>query len=278
MGRVLVLIDHEEFPKDVLKLVQNGLKDGREHMYLGVIIHELFAYDASGSSLKNVPIEFEPLLSEEEQYFGDLTEAFKNTLTGDGLKAKRCYGECLNPIGVVDESAYADLMVMSSRYFEAFFKDAKRRCEFRQMLKNLQCPLLVIPTAFEDFNEVFLVHEDRNKLVSTIKSCESALSRNLKNAEVSLITHMPNNEEEFEREKRLMEFLQQHYRNVGLLVVYNQALEFEVQKQVDLSSHPLVVISHFSDWVFEELMLPILQSESGKRCSFFIGNPGQQVY
>jgi hypothetical protein len=278
MGRILVLVDHENFPKDVLKLVQNGLKDGRDNLYLGVVLHELLSYDAKGNQAKVFSPELEPWLSEDEQFFSVLSESFKNTLGNEGIKAQRCYGECLNPLLMVDESAYADLMVMSARYLESFLHDKGRRCEFSQMLKNIQCPLLVIPADFEHIHEVFLVQDRGSKLVSTIKSFEGVLSKNLKNAEVSVLASMPNTEEEIDNEKRLMDFLRQHFRNVGLQIDYNGQLEKELLKHVSSSSFPLVVIDHFSDYVFEELMLPLLQGCAGGRVSFFIGNPLHRYY
>lgn len=271
-------MDHKDFPADVLKLIDNGLKDGKDNLYLGIVLHELFAVDGSRAIIPDLQDTDSPLLSENEQFISVLSGAFQNDLHKQGFRAERCYGECLDPLGMVNESAYADLLVMSSRYLEEFLTHPDKRIEFIQTLKNIQCPLLFIPPGFQDFSEIILLRKSTREMVNTIKSIEAVLSKNLRNAEVSLLCEMPEHEEEFENEKRLMSFLRQHFRNVGLMMVYDHNMTKEAIRQIQSASFPLLVIDHFSECAFQEFILPTLRSPGGEHVSFFIGSPNRMPF
>lgn len=270
MGRVLIIVDNQEMSANVLRLALNGIKEGREHLYVGLLINQLenSAVKQSESVLSSKPIFPE---SDEKTIF--LGNSFQNAFLNEGIATKVCFGECLNTKEIVKETAFADLLIIDSNTFVDYLLEKDRFQYLRGVFEKSQCPLLVIPTNFRDFHDIIILKDPEEKVVKAVKSLKSTLTQSLRNAEVSLIGKMPNEEEEFQDEKRLIDFLKRYFRNVGIMLTPDEPFEKVAFDLMQKSQMPLVVMAGIDKNRIDKLILPLITKQSKQDISFYIENP-----
>ena len=270
MGRVLIIVDNQEMSANVLHLAVNGIKEGREHLYIGLLINQ---FENSTISQNESIISSHPALSEAEEKTLTLGNSFQNDLLNEGMASKICFGECLNTKEIVKETAFADLLIIDSRTFADYLLEKDRFQSLRGIFEKAQCPLLVIPSNFKDFHEIIILKDPEEKVVKAVKSLKSTLTQSLRNAEVSLIGKVPNEEEEFQDEKRLMDFLKQYFRNVGIMLTPDEPFEDVAFDLISKSQLPLVVMAGFDKRRIKNLILPLITNSAKQDISLYIENP-----
>jgi len=270
MGRVLVIVDKPEMSTSVLQLALNGIKEGREHVYVGLLINQ---YEHSTVKQSETISFDQSLTSETEERLLKLGAIFQNNFHDEGISTKVCFGECLNTKQLVKESAFADLLVIDSATFVDYLLGKSRFRHLRGLFEEVQCPLLVIPSNFVDFHELVILKESEETIVKAIKSLKSTLTQSLRNAEVSLLGVIPVMDEEFEDEKRLMGFLKQYFRNVGILLTSDKSIEEFTFDFVSNAQMPLLVMAGYDEKRIKKLILPLLTNANQKGISLYIENP-----
>ncbi len=270
MGRVIVVIDSFEMSKNVLRLAMNGIKEGREHLYVGLLINQFENSTVSNrESISTSNYQF----SQTEERIIQLGNSFQNDFLSAGISSKICFGECLNTKQIVKESAFADLLVIDAKSFSDYLLEKECFQPLQGVFEKAQCPLLVITTNFQDFHDIIILKEREEKVVKAVKSFKSTLTQSLRNAEVSLIGRVPNEEEEFKDEKRLVDFLKQSFKNVGIMLSPDQPLEKVAFSLINNSQMPLVVMSGLDKNRIRDLILPLLSNPNKRDISLYIENP-----
>ena len=270
MGRVLIIVDNQEMSSNVLHLAVNGIKEGREHLYIGLLINQ---FENSTISQNESFISSNPEISEAEEKTINLGNSFQNDFLSEGIASKICLGECLNIKEIVKETAFADLLIIDSLTFADYLMETDRFQYLRGVFEKVQCPLLVIPSNFKDFHEIIILKDSEEKVVRAVKSLKSTLTQSLRNAEVSLIGIVPNKEEEFQDEKRLMDFLKQYFRNVGIMLTPDEPFEEVAMDLIIKSQMPLVVMAGFDKQRIKNLILPLITNSAKQDISLYIENP-----
>lgn len=270
MGRVLIIVDNQDMSSNVLRLALNGIKEGREHLYIGLLINQL---ENSAIKHSEFSASISPLISETEERTLTLGNSFQNEFMNEGIASKICLGECLNIKGIVKETAFADLLIIDSITFADYLMEKDRFQYLRGVFEKVQCPLLVIPSNFKDFHEIIILKDSEEKVVKAVKSLKSTLTQSLRNAEVSLIGKVPNEEEEFQDEKRLMDFLKQYFRNVGIMLTPDEPFEDVAFDLISKAQMPLVVMAGFDKQRIKNLILPLITNSAKQDISLYIENP-----
>ena len=211
--------------------------------------------------------------SEAEDRLLKLGASFQNNFHDEGISTKVCHGEYLNTKYIIKETAFADLLIIDSATFADYLLQKDKFKNLRGLLEEIQCPLLVIPSNFTDFHELIILKESEEKVVKAVKSIKSTLTQSLRNAEVSLLSELPMKEEEFQDEKRLMDFLKQYFRNVGIMLTPDKSLEEFTLEFIENAQMPLLVLSGFDKRRINELILPLITNSRQKEISLYIENP-----
>ncbi|MEO8112533.1 MAG: universal stress protein [Ginsengibacter sp.] len=167
------------------------------------------------------------------------------------------------------ESMFADLIIINEYETFAYIKETPPTSFVRELLKDVECPVLVTPAAYKTIDKIILLYDGKPYALHSIKIF-SYLFDNLRNLPVEVFTvkddkmegmHLPDN-------KLMREFIKRHFPQANFTVTKGAA-EFEIVKHLrSLSENTLVVLgayqrSDLSRW-FKTSMADVLMKETEK--------------
>jgi hypothetical protein len=278
MARILIILENSEFVDDVLFLAKNNLKSGEENLYVGLtfpfLTHGIKNQGKAFGSENKEDANFDehPLITDVELATGIIAQKFQNRFSERGLKSKLCTGECFDIQSLNRETNFADLLIISQANFYQYLVDQPTYSEFQAFMQSSKCPILVLPPHQQEIKEIFVLHQN-DKLPPTIKSFASLFTSKIRKKEVSLLSFMPSDEEEIVNERSLVDYMSQHFSNIGLMVLHDGNLTERASDYVANSTNAIVLICGFDNECLRNLILPNLDTQSTNRSiAFFIGN------
>lgn len=167
------------------------------------------------------------------------------------------------------ESMFADLIIIDEYETFSSIKETPPTRFIRELLSDVECPVLVTPAAFKSIDKIVLLYDGKPYAVHSIKIF-SYLFDNLRDLPVEVFTvkdnktegmHLPGN-------KLMKEFIKRHFPQANFTVVKGSS-EFEIVKHLrSLSENTLVVLgayqrSDLSRW-FKTSMADVLMKETEK--------------
>ena len=172
------------------------------------------------------------------------------------------------------ESIYADLLMISSAETFTHYKEKLPTRFIRDMLVDVQCPVLLLPSPFKPFEKLVMLYDGEPASVHAIKMFGYLMSR-LLTLDIEVVTvnplgtglHIPDN-------KLIKEYMKRHYPRATFTVLKGYP-EFEIVKHLEAAStHSLVVLGAnrrgmVSRW-FRESMADVLMK--GVKLPIFIAH------
>ncbi len=163
------------------------------------------------------------------------------------------------------ESIYADLLIMSASETLTHYKEKLPTRFIRDMLVDIQCPVLLVPPQFKPFEKLVMLYDGEPASVQAIKMFGYLLPR-LITLDIEVVTvnpvgsglHVPDN-------KLIREYMKRHYPRAKFTVLKGYP-EYEIVKHLDgAAAQSLVVLGAnrrgmVSRW-FRESMADILMKE-----------------
>lgn len=164
------------------------------------------------------------------------------------------------------ESMFADLIIINESETFTKYKEAIPTRFIRDLLGDIQCPVLVVPSSFKPINKIILLYDGAPPALHAIKMF-SYVFGNPQNLPVEVFTvkeqrkqnlHLPDN-------KLMREFIKRHFPKASFTVVKGDA-EMEISHYMrNHSGDKLVVLgayqrSELSRW-FKISMADILMKE-----------------
>jgi hypothetical protein len=163
------------------------------------------------------------------------------------------------------ESIYADLLIINTSETLTHYKEKQPTRFIRDMLVDIQCPVLLVPPQFKPFEKLVMLYDGEPASVHAIKMFGYLLPR-LITLDIEVVTvnpvgsglHVPDN-------KLIREYMKRHYPRAKFTVLKGYP-EYEIVKHLDgAAAQSLVVLGAnrrgmVSRW-FRESMVDILMKE-----------------
>lgn len=165
------------------------------------------------------------------------------------------------------ESMFADLIIINEYETFAFTKEDPPTRFIRDLLSDVQCPVIITPAAYKPVDRLFLLYDGKPFSLFSIKMF-GCLFENLGNLPVEVFTvkdqkieglHLPDND-------LMREFINRHFPAAKFTVAKGVA-EFEIVKRLrSVSGNTLVILgayrrSDLSRW-FRMSMADVLMKET----------------
>lgn len=175
---------------------------------------------------------------------------------------------------LLHESVYADLLVIDSRETLTHYEEKVPTRFIRNLLSEIQCPALIVPHTFENYEKIILLYDGEPSSVFAIKSFSYILPA-LKYLDTEVISvnsdkqslHLPDN-------TLMKEFMKRHYPEATYTVLQGNAEEEIIKKLRNEGAQTLVVLGAYrrgmvSRW-FRPSMADVLME--GLNLSLFIAH------
>jgi nucleotide-binding universal stress UspA family protein len=125
-----------------------------------------------------------------------------------------------------------------------------------QILKGSKCPVLILPEGTNKIDNIIFTYDNKESSVFAIRAFSNLFSGNMKEKIISILSVMPNADEEMKNEKLLLNLVKQHYNNVGIQLLEGNNISKEINNFAKNVSNPLVVMGAYGRSRISNLLLP----------------------
>lgn len=167
---------------------------------------------------------------------------------------------------LLHETVYADLLVISKKETFSPFQQEPPTGFLRDLLGDIQCPVLVVPDEFDSVEKIVLLFDGQPSSLFAIKMF-SYLLPFMKSLPIDILSVKPQDEDFHVPDNRLMkEFAKRHFPNATFQILHGNA-EHEILEYLNESEvTPLIVLGAYqrklvSRW-FHRSMADILMEKS----------------
>ena len=142
---------------------------------------------------------------------------------------------------LLHESIYADLLIINSKETITRYEEQPPSRFIRELLSEVQCPVLLVPDNYRDYEKVILLYDGEPSSVHAVRSF-SYLFESLKDLDTEVVTvksmedsmHLPDN--------RLMkEFMKRHYPNAQYVILKGR-FEDEILQYLHREKKNVIVV------------------------------------
>ena len=146
---------------------------------------------------------------------------------------------------LLHESIYADLVVISEDETVTRYEEAAPTGFIRELLNDVQCPVVVIPSKYMPVDKVVLLYDGEPSSVYAVRIF-SYLFESLKDLETQILTVKAREESLHLPDNRLMkEFIKRHYPKAEYIVLKGQAEDQIIQFLHREKKNPLLVLGAY---------------------------------
>ncbi|MCG8474013.1 MAG: universal stress protein [Cytophagales bacterium] len=160
---------------------------------------------------------------------------------------------------IVEKTPFKDLMVMDYKACFNFVKgegEDSDSSELFNVLRESQCPILILPEQFEKVEHVVFCYDGRDSSLFAIKHFSVLFAKQLRDKVVTVLTVDPEEGEGIANEKELMGYLTHHFTNVGVKRIQGEEISQEIY---DFSSNlpdPLLVMGAYGRTQLSHTLVP----------------------
>lgn len=261
MARFLVALDgSNSFNTDLFRLSGELLENLDEHLFVGMLVKDV-SYINTVSSFIEEPVmaEVSPtngFLSEEDHVITNVISQFEKTARDTNVRYEIYNDFRLNAHEVVKQTTYADMLILSYRIFYNYLTGKPDTSILYQILKGSKCPVLILPEGTKKIDNIIFTYDNKESSVFAIRAFSSLFSENTKDTIVSILSVMPNVDEEVKNEKLLLKLAKQHYNNVGVQLLEGNNISKEISNFAHNVQNPLVVMGAYGRSHISNLLLP----------------------
>jgi hypothetical protein len=263
MGKVLVALDDQSsFVKDMITTSQELFSNWKNNLYVGLLVKDLSYVTKISGFIDKVgladynPFDDDVLLSEEDQKKAELIANFIKPSKLLGLKHEIHYDFRMTAYEVVQQSMYADLLILS---YQVFYNNIKQRADnslLYYILKESKCPVLILPENINGIDNIVFTYDGKESSVFAIKAFSNLFSQATRDKITSILTIMPSLDEEIKNEKCLLDLVKQHFNNVGVQLLEGTSVAHEIIRFVESVENPLVVMGAYGRSAISNLLIP----------------------
>ncbi|MDZ7606137.1 MAG: universal stress protein [Cyclobacteriaceae bacterium] len=261
MAKFLVALDgSESFTRDLFQFATEMLNDSDESLFVGMVMKDV-AYSNVNNFHKELAVaETAPsgdgFMTEEDRHVTDVICNFEKSAKDFSVNYEIFNDFSLTAQGVVKQSTYADLLILSYRIFNTGTDDKPDTTTVFDILKGSRCPVLILPEDRSKMDNVIFTYDNKESSVFAIKAFSSLFARKTKNKVVSILTVTPNLDEEIKNEKLLLNLVQQHFHNVGIQLLEGNNISKEINNFAKSVHNPLIVMGAFGRSRISNMLIP----------------------
>jgi nucleotide-binding universal stress UspA family protein len=142
---------------------------------------------------------------------------------------------------LVEESVYADLLVLDARESMTAFDEPPPARFVRDVLNDVGCPVVLVPQVFKPFQKVILLYDGEPSSVSAVKSFSYIFSF-LKGGPVQVLTVQSEEEKtNIPNRELIAEFISRHYPQAEFVVLRGEP-EDEIRKYLEQDGGDAIVV------------------------------------
>ena len=208
MAKFLVALDgSNSFNQDLFQLSANLLENLDDHLFVGMLVKDV-SYINTVSSIveETATVDVLPtngFLNEEDHVITEVISQFEKTAKDTNIKHEIYNDFRLTAHEVIKQSTYADLLIMSYQVFYNYFTGKPDTSILYQILKGSKCPVLILPEGTKRIDNIIFTYDNKESSVFAIRAFSGLFSGNIKDKIVSILSVMPNADEEIKNEKLL---------------------------------------------------------------------------
>lgn len=261
MARFLVALDgSDSFNKNLFQLAGQLLDNLEEHLFVGMLVKDM-SYNNTVSNYVGEPVlaEMAPsngFLNEEDHMITDVISQFERTARDTNIRYEIYNDFRLTAHEVIKQSTYADMLILSYRVFYNYLTGKPDTSILYQILKGSKCPVLILPEGVNKIDNIIFTYDNKESSVFAIRAFSSLFSDNMKDKVISILSVMPNADEEMKNEKLLLNLVKQHYNDVGIQLLEGNNISKEIHNFAENVQNPLVVMGAYGRSHISNLLLP----------------------
>jgi nucleotide-binding universal stress UspA family protein len=261
MAKFLVALDGSvSFTKDLFQFSTSLLEDTDEGLFVGMVVKDVSYYNTVSSFIGDpVLADVMPeqgFLNDEDNVITDVISQFETNAKDSSVRYEIYNDFRLTTHEVVKQSTYADLLILSYRIFYNYLIGAPDSSTIYQILKGSKCPVLILPEGTTKIDNIIFTYDNKESSVFAIKAFSNLFARKMRNKVVSILTVMPNVDEEIKNEKLLLNLVKQHYNNVGIQLLEGHNISKEINNFARNVQNPLVVMGAYGRSRISNLLIP----------------------
>jgi nucleotide-binding universal stress UspA family protein len=261
MAKFLVALDGSiSFTRDLFEFSSNLLEDSDDGLFVGMVVKDVSYYNTVSSFVGDAVLaDVMPqrgFLNDEDNVITDVISQFETNAKDSSVRYEIYNDFRLTTHEVVKQSTYADLLILSYRIFYNYLIGAPDSSTIYQILKGSKCPVLILPEGTTKIDNIIFTYDNKESSVFAIKAFSNLFARKMRDKVVSILTVMPNVDEEIKNEKLLLNLVKQYYKNVGLQLLEGQNISKEINNFARNVQNPLVVMGAYGRSRISNLLLP----------------------
>ena len=262
MAKYLVALDGSvSFTRDLFHFASELLSDSEESLFVGMVVKDV-SYSNVVHSYSSEPVITEMVpsgdgfMNEEDRIITEVICSFEQSAKDSCVNYEVFNDFSLTAQEVVKQSTYADLLILSYRIFSTSPDGKPDTSTIYQILKGSRCPVLILPDGGCRLDNIIFTYDNKESSVFAIKAFSSLFARKTKNKVVSILTVMPNLDEEIKNEKLLLNLVKQHFNNVGIQLLEGNNISKEISNFAKTVQNPLVVMGAFGRSRISNMLIP----------------------
>ena len=261
MARFLVALDgNNVFNRNLFQLAGELFPDLDEHLFVGMLVKDV-SYINTVSSYIGEPVmaEVSPsrgFLNEEDHVITEVISQFERTARDTNVRYEIYNDFRLTAFEVIKQSTYADMLILSYGVFYNYLTGKPDTSILYQILKGSKCPVLILPERTNHIDNIIFTYDNKESSVFAIRAFSSLFAESMKNKIISILSVMPNADEEIKNEKLLLNLVKQHYSDVGIQLLEGDNISKEISNFAHNVQNPLVVMGAYGRSHISNLLLP----------------------
>lgn len=261
MAKFLVALDGStSFNQDLFRVSSDLLENLEDHLIVGMLVKDV-SYNNTVSSHINEPVLADVMpskgfLTEEDDVITEVISQFEKTAQDSNINFEIYNDFQLTAHEVVKQSTYADMLILSYRVFYNYLTGKPDTSILYQILKGSKCPVLILPEGTRRIDNIIFTYDNKESSVFAIRAFSNLFPSNAKNKIVSILSVMPNIDEEIKNEKLLLNLVKQHYTNVGIQQLEGNNISKEINNFASNVQNPIVVMGAYGRSHISNLLLP----------------------
>ncbi|NJN28248.1 MAG: universal stress protein [Cyclobacteriaceae bacterium] len=261
MAKFLVALDgSNSFNKNLFQLSSDLLGNMEDHLFVGMLVKDVSYINTVSNYIETAgAVDVMPargFLDDEDDVITEVISQFEKTARDTSVRYEIYNDFRLTGHEVVKQSTYADLLILSYRVFLNYQTGKPDTSILYQILKGSKCPVLILPEGTNKIDNLIFTYDNKESSVFAIRAFSALFSGNIKDRIVSILSVMPNVDEEIKNEKLLLNLVKQHYNNVGIQLLEGDNISKEISNFANSVQNPLVVMGAYGRSHISNLLIP----------------------
>ena len=218
MKKIIIALDGDHFPKGAFEFAKY-INHQSEILLAGIFLmpvdySKLMSYTSAVEGIAAMPEWLTK--NEDDEILNRNIQVFEEACVADGLHYRiHKDGDIAALSSLVEETRYADLLLVSSELFYKNIEQAQPNYYLEELLKKAECPVMLVPENFNAPSQILLSYDSGESSMFAIKQF-AYLFPELVDMETLLVSVTDNNLVTLPEYGMVTELLARHYTNLQL--------------------------------------------------------------